>query len=310
MAAIQGIPVARWLRRELDSGPPRARSLIVTLWGDALAPHGGELWLASLFALLAPFGLNERLVRTSVFRLSQDGWLAARPSGRRSRYRLTSEGARRFAAAYRRVYQPPSRTWDGRWELVLAPADAVPTARRARLRDDLAWAGFAAFAPGVYARPTPGADPAPALLDGLPNVIRLRAQDFPGAPTGTLAGHVGEAWRIGEVAVEYRRFLARFGPVAANFGERPRASPAEAFLVRTLLVHEYRRVRLRDPQLPPDLLPEGWPGAAAYALCRRFYHRTAPLAEAHLADVLAENGDRLPPADASFAKRFPDDPRP
>ena len=35
--------VRRWIRRELAADPPRAPSLIVTVWGDALAPHGGAV---------------------------------------------------------------------------------------------------------------------------------------------------------------------------------------------------------------------------------------------------------------------------
>ena len=61
---------------------PRAKSLIMTVWGDAIAPHGGTVWLGSLIRLLAPLGLNERLVRTGVLRLVRDGWLAAEPLGR------------------------------------------------------------------------------------------------------------------------------------------------------------------------------------------------------------------------------------
>ena len=68
---------------------PRARSLLLTLWGDSIAPHGGTVWLGSLIRLAAPLGLNERLVRTGVHRLAQDGWLSATPLGRRSYYGLT-----------------------------------------------------------------------------------------------------------------------------------------------------------------------------------------------------------------------------
>ena len=56
--------LARWIRRELAADPPRVPSLIVTVWGDALVPHGGTAWLATLIALLAGFGVNERAVRT------------------------------------------------------------------------------------------------------------------------------------------------------------------------------------------------------------------------------------------------------
>src|SRR5213592_2799443 len=88
--------VARWVQRTLAADPPRAKSLIVTVWGDALAPHGGVVWLSRLIRLMASFGMSERLVRTSVFRLVRDGWLKGQTVGRRSRYRLTREGARRF----------------------------------------------------------------------------------------------------------------------------------------------------------------------------------------------------------------------
>ena len=75
----------RRLRQSVAALPrrlkPRAKSLIMTVWGDAIAPHGGTVWLGSLIRLLAPLGLNERLVRTGVLRLVRDGWLAARPTG-------------------------------------------------------------------------------------------------------------------------------------------------------------------------------------------------------------------------------------
>src|SRR5216110_817829 len=108
--------VSRWIRRALASDPPRARSLIVTVWGDALAPHGGIVWLAGLIRLMTPFGINERLVRTSVFRLVRDGWLTAQSHGRRSRYQLTREGMRRFDQAHHRIYTTANPVWDGEWE--------------------------------------------------------------------------------------------------------------------------------------------------------------------------------------------------
>jgi phenylacetic acid degradation operon negative regulatory protein len=74
--------------------------------------------------------------------------------------------------------------------------------------------------------------------------------------------------------------------------------------VRTLLIHAFRRVLLRDPRLPPVLLPLDWPGAAAYTLTRDFYRLALARAETHLAANVAVNGSRLPPADASLHRRF------
>ena len=74
--------------------------------------------------------------------------------------------------------------------------------------------------------------------------------------------------------------------------------------MRTLLIHAYRRVLLRDPQLPATLLPLDWPGAAAYALCRDFYRLTHRAAERHLMATLQDARGRLPPASADFYRRF------
>jgi phenylacetic acid degradation operon negative regulatory protein len=297
--------IARWSQRILKADPPRGKSLIVTAWGDALAPHGGAVWLAGLIRLMAPFAINERLVRTSVFRLAQDGWLAATTHGRTSRYRLTREGTRRFDDAYRRIYTRPDDDWDGSWELVLA--DTVPPARRAALRDELVWSGFGALGPATFLRPTqrerpfPGAADAPGVAE---HVLFGIARDLPGRRP--LAAAVAEAWDLGTLAADYRRFLQRFGAVIDRFRATREGAhdPQQCFVVRTLLIHAYRRVLLRDPLLPAALLPLDWPGAAAYALCRDFYRLTHRCAERHLAETLANPDADFPPADAAFYDRF------
>jgi phenylacetic acid degradation operon negative regulatory protein len=300
--------VARWIRRTLADDPPRARSLIVTVWGDALAPHGGTVWLAGLIRLLAPFGINERLTRTSVFRLARDGWIAAETHGRQSRYRLTEDGRARFAAAYRRIYAPPVEDWGGEWEIVVDPPGAANPRERQRLRDELQWDGFGTFLPGVYLRPLTDGDAAQELarLGARDRAVVLRARDLPGSQAQALADHVADIWDLAALAAGYRRFLASFGRVIDRFRMRSieASDPEQCFVVRTLLIHAFRRVLLRDPRLPPALLPLDWPGAAAYALTRDFYRLTQARAEAHLAATLAVNGSRLPPADRSFHDRF------
>ena len=43
----------------------RAGALIISLFGDAVAPRGGRLWVGSLIRLLQPLGIDDRLVRTA-----------------------------------------------------------------------------------------------------------------------------------------------------------------------------------------------------------------------------------------------------
>src|SRR6202011_5604208 len=91
--------VARFRRQR----PLRGGSLIVTIFGDSVMPRGGAVALASLIALAAPFGLNERLVRTATARLAKDGWLEGRRAGKLSEYRLSHDGRARFAEATKRL---------------------------------------------------------------------------------------------------------------------------------------------------------------------------------------------------------------
>jgi phenylacetic acid degradation operon negative regulatory protein len=293
--------IARWIEATLAADPPRAKSLIVTVWGDALAPHGGGLWLASLFALMATLGVGERSVRTSVFRLAADGWLAGQAAGRRSRYRLTDEGARTFADAYRRIYFPHEDPWDGRWQLVVAPPESLAPRARVALRNALGWSGFGALAPGLYARPLAAqGDAIPLPRATLARLTVLEARDA--GSGGALGDLAARAFDLPALAASYRRFLARFGRAIDLFrdgGEPP--DPRAAFAARTLLIHAFRRVLLRDPLLPPALLPLDWPGTAAYALTRDFYRLVWRPADRFVAATLGED---FAVASAEFARRF------
>src|SRR5688572_25655361 len=93
-------------RADLDAavcsgGAPSARNLLVTVFGDVVAPLGPEteLTVQQLSAVLADFGASERLVRTSLTRLVNDDLLAARASGRRSFYRVAPTAIDLFATA-------------------------------------------------------------------------------------------------------------------------------------------------------------------------------------------------------------------
>ncbi|MBS0580424.1 MAG: phenylacetic acid degradation operon negative regulatory protein PaaX [Proteobacteria bacterium] len=291
-------PVAALLRHFLAQRPLRAGSLLITLFGDCIAPRGGAVTLGSLIRLARPFGVTERLVRTSVARLAREDWLTARREGRRAEYRLSAGGAARFEEATARIYGPVPGSWDGRWTLLLFP-HAVPGAR---LRAALHWGGFGPLQRGLFAHPSMNADQARRFLDRLdpaPGAVLVLTATAATPVAGQLLAH---GWNLRELGAAYGRFVKRFAAVEAVVAD---GLPAEAaFIVRTLLIHEYRKVHLQDPLLPPALLPAGWIGTQAYELCARLYGRLFRLAEAHL-DAVAHRLDRpLPPASAAARGRF------
>lgn len=297
----------RWIGATLAEIPVRTNSLIVTVFGDAIAPHGGCLWLGSLIDLLAPLGITPRSVRTSVFRLTQEDWLQASPIGRRSAYRLTASGQRRINHAYRRIYDTPHEPWQGEWQIVVVPEGVLSPKLRDELRRDLLWEGYGALAPGVFAHP---AGDAAQLRDVLQQsgsedkVALLRASALDGIVTGSLRTLVHQCWHLDRLAADYCRFSERFRSTLKWLESDGGASPEQCFVLRTLLIHEFRRIQLRDPQLPESLLAPDWPGHTARALCRDVYAKTLAPSERHLlANLDTPEGD-LPPADASLYQRF------
>ncbi|MEO6927758.1 MAG: PaaX family transcriptional regulator C-terminal domain-containing protein [Casimicrobiaceae bacterium] len=297
-----GAPVERWLARTLAVDPPRAKSLIVTVWGDSLAPHGGALRLRALIDLAETFGIAERNVRTSVYRLAAEGWLRGEALGRERRYRLTPSGRHTFAAAYRRIYFPHLETWDRRWQLALVAPESLDARERVALRETLAWSGFCTLAPGVHARPRVahrGAIAVPAA--SLAKVTLLASRDETG-PGGTpLAARAADLYALDAMAASYRAFIARYTEGFECFRARDVLDPQHCFAARTLLIHAFRRVMLRDPLLPTALLPPQWAGIAAYALTRDFYRLLYRPADAWLAATLGADWKSAAP---EFQRRF------
>jgi phenylacetic acid degradation operon negative regulatory protein len=297
------------LQQHVRTRPLRAKSLVVTVFGDAIAPHGGTVWLGGLIRLLASFGINERAVRTTVFRLTREHWLRGEQVGRRSHYTLTDSGQRRFEAAFRKIYGVQPGDWDGRWCLVVESGERLSGAKRKALRDELAWIGFGRFAPGVLAHPTIDSESVMAILSEhrAASQVLLMHATFDGEGDGSaLSDTIRAAWDLERLERDYRAFLGRFEPVlqALETQAARQLDPEQCFMVRTLLIHEYRRVVLRDPLLPDQLLPADWPGAAARTLCRGLYQMTQRMTEKHLTATLQTPDGPLPQAAPYFFARF------
>ena len=196
--------------------------------------------LSGLIELMEPLGSNSRAVRTSVFRLMQEDWLAATPVGRRSEYSLTPAGQRRIKHADTRIYDMPLAPWNGTWQLLLFPEGAISQEARENLRRELHWEGFAPLAPGVYAHPSADTGRIQEVLaahKAQAKIAHLTAASLEDQSPTPLRDIVRHSWRLDEIADGYRRFIAHFEPMldwAESAGE---AHSQQLFLLRTLLIH-------------------------------------------------------------------------
>ena len=288
-AAASPSPLAAILE-QLRSRPSRTWSIVITVFGDAVVPRGGSLGVGSLLAIFAGMGIGSGVVRTAMSRLAADGWLQSKRVGRSSFYRLTGQGQESAAAAAERIYGTPPQEWDGRFHLILEEGGADQDATRAALERS----GFGSAGPGVWIAPALRPVPADAAAD-----TRIEGRTSLDAAR-RLAARV---WPLAETAAAYERFLEAFRPLLDWIGAGGRLSDLEALVARILLVHEYRRVVLRDPLLPRALLPEEWAGVPARVLCRTVYHALLPGSERWLSqNGRTENGP-LPPAEG-LERRF------
>ena len=233
-------PLARIID-QLKREPSRTGSIVITVFGDAIVPRGGSVWLGTLLEF---FGARHRcsVVRTAMSRLTADGWFERKKVGRNSFYRLVQRERLTFDIATKHIYGPPASDWTGRFELLLIGNGGDRDAAREALKN----AGFGRPLPGVWVAPS--GVPIPEEAAG---AIRLEvsAEDDSGRRL------LSESWPLERTADAYRKFMKTFEPLRGWIDRGERLTDADAFTARILLIHHYRRVVLRDPLLPTALLP-------------------------------------------------------
>jgi phenylacetic acid degradation operon negative regulatory protein len=292
MPPVMPHPLAR-IVEHLKREPSRTGSIVITLFGDAIVPRGGAVWLGTLLEFFKTLQIDAGVVRTAMSRLAGDGWLERDKIGRNSFYRLAQKGRLTFDAAVTHVYDPKAADWTGRFELLLITDSADRDASREALRE----AGFGSPLPGVWVAPS--GVPVPAQARG---AIRLEvsAEDDSGRRL------LRESWPLQRTADAYLRFIKTFEPLRGWIDRRESLSDTDAFTARILLIHHYRRVVLHDPLLPSALLPEDWPGRAARQLCGEIYRGLLDPSEQWLDRHGSNAAGPLPAAGVELRRRFSD----
>jgi phenylacetic acid degradation operon negative regulatory protein len=278
---------------------------LVTVFGDAVLPHGRAIWLGSLTELLEPLGINDRLVRTSLRRLVGEGLVLGEGLGRRSYYKVHPDAEATFARAETRIYLAGHPKWDGQWTVaVLDPSSSTSDQRRA-IRRQLTWAGMGQVTPTVFASPTVAVadvEAASAGLQGAPVIITRGPMAAGQSSTQRqLAERIAP---LDELHGACTALIDRFGPLAAALeADAAPLDPGDAFLARTLLINEHRRIALRAVPLPAELHSDDWIGERAFDLVASIYRVLRQPSERRLTEVW-EGSEPLQPVAAAYQRRF------
>jgi phenylacetic acid degradation operon negative regulatory protein len=221
--------------------------------------------------------------------------------GKLSEYHLSNVGRERFSEATQRIYSAPRADRSGRWTLVALPE--MRGVKRRWLRDELTWLGFGEFMPGVFAHPELSEQTLAQirrLADGAkPMVFEANLHEDDAAERLVSLG-----WDLKDLSDGYQRFVKRFSPVLKALEQSTVGQEEATFVTRTLLIHEYRKLHLRDPLLPARLLSPQWAGARAAECCRDIYFGVFDASERYLNQVGATLSGALPPADPKVLQRF------
>jgi phenylacetic acid degradation operon negative regulatory protein len=257
----------RLIARLHERGRPRVWSLVITIFGDAVVPRGGRVALQALQDIMGRLRIEAGALRTAMSRLAADHWVMRERDGRNSFYRLAEEGRHAFDLATRRIYAAGPPDWDGTWTVVVAP-QASSNGLSGRMEE----AGFLRVESSVYLRP---------------GNISATAEEFAGMLVihGSSVEHpeaMRMLWPSEEIAVAYAAFIEAHRPLLDSLKRGGASRPLDAMAARTLLLHDWRRIVLRDPGLPLALLPKDWAGEEARSLARDIYGRLAEPSETWL----------------------------
>ncbi|MDO7215981.1 phenylacetic acid degradation operon negative regulatory protein PaaX [Acinetobacter nosocomialis] len=283
-------------------------SLISTIFGDSVLHRGGNISLASLIQLLELFGFNDRAVRTSVFRLVKNDWLCSDKIGRTSFYRITDSSRSTYLQAEQRIYNDQMKEWDHYWDLILM--SSLDTENKALLKKELEWLGFANISTNLMAYPGCNRIELQRLLVDLnmsEQVVVFKAETLQlfNNSVDTIGRMLRTNWPIDELRQRYLQFLDIFREIGVLLmQENEPLEPVQAFQIRTLLIHYYRRILLKDPALPLELLPTDWPAISARTLSINIYKKVFEPADEYFLSVAATAEGPMPNATAHYWRRF------
>ena len=296
----------QFIRQRSDQTKISCKSLLITLFGDVISQHGSSVWLGSLIEALQPLGYSERLVRTSVFRLVKDDWLKVRKVGRKSYYSLTETAQNHYTKAALRIYSETRQHEDDRW-LIVIPS-FVKDSQLPQLKKQLNWLGFSSLSTNLYAHPFANKESLDATLDELKlkdSVIVFSAQTIDKNSLDSLKKLIFEKWNLKELEQQYENFITIYQSIIDAYTNASiKHNGQTSFLLRLLLIHEYRRILLKDSDLSKSMLSDNWSGYKAHQLTKSLYAFLSKDSQRYITSTLKSETGFLQKANIEYNNRF------
>lgn len=273
------------------------QDLAITILGAYVRRPGERVWSGGMVDLLGEFGFSTEAARAALSRLVTRGLLLRHREGRLAYYAVTARAQELLAEGDRRIFSfgrraPAADAWTLVWHAI--PEDR--RVERSQLASRLRFLGFGSVQDATWIAASDREREVCSLLE------HLQVTDYASVFLGRLA-RGGEqplllsgAWDVEQVQRRYDEFLDEFGPFvgaarADALGDR------EAFVVRTRMLHAFRRFPFLDPELPEAMMPVAVRRAQVVATFDTVYELLVDKATAHFADVAHAEPATSRPAD-------------
>ncbi|MCH0539181.1 transcriptional regulator [Streptomyces sp. MUM 203J] len=240
----------------------------------ALLRQDGTVDAGELHAVADALGMTGQQVRLCVKRLVAEGRFTRQGRGRKAVLRATADptGAIAPDAEYvRHAYRQDHglAPWDETWHLF---AFAIPeTARHARdsLRDTLIHLGAAPLQGGLYVSANaigPIVEAHARHLGVMPFLTSLTSRDLRLGDEDDPARLAARLWPLDTIAERHEELAALAAARLDRLTRAARPTTNERLTYAVELAAAFTTAMRPDPLLPPELLPQPWPGTRARAL--------------------------------------------
>lgn len=234
-----------------------------------------------LVRLLVDAGMSEYAAKTQLARMKRDGAVTVERVGRAGVYRLAGPMLRSFEHVGR---GPRPRSWDGKFRTIVFDIPESHRAVKDQLRSAAAALGYGMLRPGVLISPHDRPMPAIPCPDGFVETGLLELSASASRAAASRAWNLAE--RSEAFAAQHRTVTRLLDPSAVP------SEPAAAFRA----FHDHYlgsiEVRVHDPDLPTDLLPDDWMAVPLDRALRRLLELWSPTVTAHTDAVIAASAHR------------------
>ena len=181
------------------------------------------------------------------------------------------------------------------------------------LKRQLKWLGFSTLSTGVYAHPSfdqNSIEETLQELDIVHSVIIFSGVTIDKNSLSALKKLVYQKWNLNSLQKAYCLFNETYAPIlkflinTVDKNIQDNGSSEQNFLLRILIIHEYRRILLQDHELSCDILPKDWGGYHANNLVKNLYYLLAEQSCYFITTELETMEGFMPAASSDFGKRF------